>query len=349
MLENMIDSSEGILSKLSKHYTQETVKGIVPLLFSINVIGNPVGLFKNISTGMKDLVEKPLEGFEKGPLEGGYGMVKGASSLVRNTASGAFNSLGKITDSVSTGLSALTMDQEYMQYRERLKMKKAKDVLEGVEQGAKSMLSGFEKGLTGIVLKPAEGAKKEGVAGFLKGTFQGLTGLVVKPVAGVLDFATKTTEGLKNTTSTKTINEDLTRPPRAFYGADKQYRIYSEGDSNMNLVMQKLKEGKYARNHYIEALVISPDPRTPTSNYILLISCENILGLSYYERHLLWEINTSNIVDVVANTSDKFAIVLKEPTKQVPDRHKVIITRNEKLTVHLVATIKSLLEDLQQC
>lgn len=37
------------------------------------------------------------------------------------------------------------------------------------------------------------------MVGFFKGAAQGLTGLVVKPVTGVIDFASKTTEGLKNT------------------------------------------------------------------------------------------------------------------------------------------------------
>ena len=67
-----------------------------------------MGLFNNITTGMKDLIDKPKEGFTKGPLEGGYGIVKGAGSLVGHTIAGAFNSINKITGSVSSGLSNLT-------------------------------------------------------------------------------------------------------------------------------------------------------------------------------------------------------------------------------------------------
>jgi vacuolar protein sorting-associated protein 13A/C len=37
---------------------------------SVDVIGNPVGLFNNIGNGVTDLFEKPAEGFVKGPLEG---------------------------------------------------------------------------------------------------------------------------------------------------------------------------------------------------------------------------------------------------------------------------------------
>jgi len=40
--------------------------------------------------------------------------------------------------------------------------------------------------------------KKDGALGFVKGAAKGLAGLVVKPVTGVIDFASKTTEGIKN-------------------------------------------------------------------------------------------------------------------------------------------------------
>lgn len=79
------------------------------MLGSLNIIGNPVGLFHNISNGVTDLFEKPLEGFVQGPLEGGLGIVKGAGSLLKNTMAGTFNSVSKITGTVSTGISSLCM------------------------------------------------------------------------------------------------------------------------------------------------------------------------------------------------------------------------------------------------
>lgn len=68
-------------------------------------------------------------------------------------------------------------------------------------------------------MKPIESTKKEGVLGFFKGTAQGLAGLVVKPVTGVVDFASKTTEGLKNTALylEDKPNENRIRDPRVLY------------------------------------------------------------------------------------------------------------------------------------
>jgi len=45
------------------------------LLGSFDIIGNPVGLFSNITSGVSDLVTKPAEGFIEGPLEGGLGLM----------------------------------------------------------------------------------------------------------------------------------------------------------------------------------------------------------------------------------------------------------------------------------
>ena len=77
-------------------------------------IGNPVGLFSNIGTGIKDLYKKPKEGFVKGPLEGGLGILKGAGSLLKNTLSGSLNTVNKITGSLGTGFAGLSLDDEYM-------------------------------------------------------------------------------------------------------------------------------------------------------------------------------------------------------------------------------------------
>lgn len=47
-------------------------------------------------------------------------------------------------------------------------------------------------------MQPIQNAKKDGALGFFKGTALGLAGLVVKPVTGIIDFASKTTQGIKN-------------------------------------------------------------------------------------------------------------------------------------------------------
>jgi vacuolar protein sorting-associated protein 13A/C len=77
-------------------------------------------------------------------------------------------------------------------------MKKPKNVLQGLGKGGKAVLYGFKEGITGLFTQPYQNARREGALGFMKGAAKGLAGLVVKPVTGVIDFASKTTEGIKN-------------------------------------------------------------------------------------------------------------------------------------------------------
>ena len=78
-------------------------------------------------------------------------------------------------------------------------MYKPKHAADGAFEGSKDLARGVFDGITGIVLKPVEGAIEGGVVGFGKGLAKGLIGAAVKPVGGVLAFASKTTAGIKNT------------------------------------------------------------------------------------------------------------------------------------------------------
>jgi len=56
-------------------------------------------------------------------------------------------------------------------------------------QGGRDLVMGVVRGVTGVVTKPMEGAREEGVGGFFKGMSKGMIGLVTRPVSGVVDFA----------------------------------------------------------------------------------------------------------------------------------------------------------------
>ena len=57
--------------------------------------------------------------------------------------------------------------------------------MDGLAKGGKAFGKSLLGGITGIVTKPVEGAKKGGVGGFFKGMGKGVIGVVAKPVAGV--------------------------------------------------------------------------------------------------------------------------------------------------------------------
>lgn len=58
-----------------------------------------------------------MEGITKGPLELGAGVVSGTTSLVSHTMVGTFNTVKTITGTLSSGLTKMSMDEEYEQER----------------------------------------------------------------------------------------------------------------------------------------------------------------------------------------------------------------------------------------
>ena len=60
-----------------KFYTQETLGQIHKIIGSADFLGNPVGLFNNITSGASDFFYEPFEGFEiTRPEMFGIGLVK---------------------------------------------------------------------------------------------------------------------------------------------------------------------------------------------------------------------------------------------------------------------------------
>lgn len=121
----------------------------------------------------------------------------GVCSLIGHTVGGAADAMSKITGAVGKGVAALTMDEEYQKKRRLEKNKRPQDITEGIAQSGKDLVMGFYDGVTGVVTKPLEGAREDGVTGFMKGMGKGIIGVVARPASGVVDFASGTFASVK--------------------------------------------------------------------------------------------------------------------------------------------------------
>ena len=57
---------------------------------SLEILGNPTGLIRNIGNGVADLFKLPFTGLTKGPGAFLAGVSQGMSSLLRNVTAGEF-------------------------------------------------------------------------------------------------------------------------------------------------------------------------------------------------------------------------------------------------------------------
>ena len=192
MLENARISIPALMQNVQNHYTQECLRQIHIILGSADFLGNPVGLFNNVSSGVADIFYEPYQGLvmTDRPQELGIGIAKGASSFVKKSVFGFSDSMAKFTGSMSKGLAAATLDKEYQDQRRMSKSRnRPKHALYGVTSGGNAFASSLASGIGGLARHPLQGAEKEGFEGFTKGVGKGLLGLATKPVIGAFDLA----------------------------------------------------------------------------------------------------------------------------------------------------------------
>ena len=253
VIENVRLSKQVLLNRVAYHYGQGVLFQVHRILGSADFLGNPVGLFNNVSSGVADIFYEPYYGLiMHGNRELGFGIARGASNFVKKTVFGVTDSVSKVTGSISKGLAAVTMDRDFQSHwRSRHFRNKPKHALYGITVGANSLVTSVASGIEGLALRPLEGAEDGGASGFMQGLGRGLVGVVTKPAAGLFDMASSITEGLRNTTQVFDQNTiDRVRLPR-FIASDQLVRPYSEREALGQMWLQTLDSGRLIRDQYV--------------------------------------------------------------------------------------------------
>lgn len=230
MIEHAFGTSGDLTRRVSKYYTRQLWKQLHKILGSFDFLGNPVGFLDHIGTGVRDFVYEPLEGLKVGGKGFSKGLAKGTASLVTNTLDGTFDAASKISGTFGQGLATMSLDDHYQQIRARARRHHVRGIREGLIQGSKELSLGVYEGVAGLVLGPMRGAQENGALGFVKGTITGIIGLPVKPVAGIFDFASRATQGVRNRSLQNGQNMRRVRRPRVF-GRYNELKCYKEADT----------------------------------------------------------------------------------------------------------------------
>eukprot|EP01114_Cavostelium_apophysatum_P004048 TRINITY_DN1418_c0_g1_i1.p1 TRINITY_DN1418_c0_g1~~TRINITY_DN1418_c0_g1_i1.p1 ORF type:complete len:3212 (-),score=1062.70 TRINITY_DN1418_c0_g1_i1:26-9661(-) len=292
MIEEAFTTQKELVSRITQHYTRQGMQEVYKILGSADFLGNPVGLLGNLGTGVVDFFVEPAQGLIKSPQDFGKGLAKGTSSLVKNTIYGTFNTVSKLTGTAGKGIAALSMDDDYINNRQRKAVTdKPKHAAEGVFMGAKEFGKGLAEGIGGLVYQPIKGSKKEGVKGFFKGIGKGLVGVGVKPVVGAIDLVSKTTEGIKNTTTVFDKKVERVRPPR-YIGLDNTLSSYAEKESRGLQFLNRLNDGQYRGEAFTAFEEIEND-------YSLLITNQRIIIVEKGKENWSVELKDVTQLDLV--------------------------------------------------
>uniref|UniRef100_A0AAV1T5J9 PH domain-containing protein n=1 Tax=Peronospora matthiolae TaxID=2874970 RepID=A0AAV1T5J9_9STRA len=230
MIEHAFGTSGDLTRRVSKYYTRQLWKQLHKILGSFDFLGNPVGFLDHIGTGVRDFVYEPLEGLKIGGKGFSKGLAKGTASLMSNTVDGTFDAASKISGTFGQGFANLSLDDRYQQNRARARRHHVRGLREGLVQGSRELSLGVYEGVAGLMLNPMRGAHESGAIGFVRGTITGIIGLPVKPVAGLFDFASRTTQGVRNRSLQNGQNMGRVRRPRVF-GRYNELKCYKEADA----------------------------------------------------------------------------------------------------------------------
>ncbi|EJT79394.1 vacuolar protein sorting-associated protein 13 [Gaeumannomyces tritici R3-111a-1] len=292
MLENVRVSIPLLTQNVSNHYSQEALYQVHKILGSADFLGNPVGLFNNISSGVADVFYEPYQGLimSDRPEDIGVGLARGAASFAKKTVYGFSDSFSKFTGSISKGLAAATLDKQFQDRRRISRARnRPKHALYGVTTGANSLFTSVGSAVGGLARKPLEGAEQEGALGFFKGVGKGVLGLTTKPVIGVLDLASNVSEGIRNTTTVFDGSElDRVRLTR-FIPRDGIVRPYSQREALGQSWLKQVDNGKYFDEEYVAHVEL------PREDVVVIVTYARILLIRSRRLTAEWDIPLKDI------------------------------------------------------
>ncbi|KAF9211914.1 hypothetical protein BGZ59_007452 [Podila verticillata] len=266
LLENVRASAPVLMDLLQRHYSQDFIYQLHMIVGSIEFLGNPVGLFNNLSSGVADFFYEPYQGFIMGdrPQDFGLGLARGTSSLLKKTVFGFSDSLAKISGSVGKGLSAATMDKAFQERRRMGSQRNApKHALSGLSKGASSLAQGV-------------------------GVGKGLVGVVTKPLVGVFDFTTNVTSGIRNTTTVFDKDQRRKRIPR-HVPKNGILTLYDKSEAVGQYWLKQVDSGRYFYDDYIAHLVLKGD------NMVAMLTSKRIMVFRAESLKVEWELEFSEI------------------------------------------------------
>ncbi|TPX42076.1 hypothetical protein SeMB42_g05292 [Synchytrium endobioticum] len=309
-LQHPVETPSKLMELVMKFYAQEGIGQIHKILGSADFLGNPVGLFNNITSGASDFFYEPFEGFEiTRPEMFGIGLVKGTASFVKKTVYGVSDTFASFTGSVAKGLSVITLDKEYQEKRRiHSTRNRPRHLGSGMASGAHSFVTSVTSGLAGVLAKPMEGAEKDGVGGFFKGLGMGLVGAVTKPVVGVFDLATNVGEGLRNTTVWEGYELDKIRLPR-FIGRDKILKSYNAMEALGQNWLKQVENGHYFHEDYVGHLELRIE------DLVTIITTTRILMVRVKKLKVDWDVPFEDLQLVRSENAGISLIIHKQQAK----------------------------------
>ncbi|OIT19104.1 hypothetical protein A4A49_43623 [Nicotiana attenuata] len=180
----------------------------------------------------------------------------------------------------------------------------------GSGKGTEALAQGVAFGVSGVVTRPVESARQDGLLGFAHGLGRAVVGFVAQPVSGALDFFSLTVDGIGASCSrcieilsNKTTFHRI-RNPRAIH-ADNILRDYSEREALGQVILHLAEESrhfgctelfkepsKFALSDYYENHFMVPYQRIVlvTNKRVMLLQCVSADKMDKKPCKIMWDV-----------------------------------------------------------
>ena len=323
VVENVYLSWADISMIIIKSYVSEGIAQIYKVLGSLDIIGNPVKLIRNVGGGFYDFVNEPRKGFRNGPKEFGKGVAKGFGGLISGIFGGIFDFVQRITGTLYAATQTITgTDRDSMSIEDE---NEPSNVLSGFGQGFIGFGKEIGKGFYGCCAEPCKKASVYGASGFCKGLCTGILKLIISPFAGILKLVTCIMAGCKNScyvlNGRKKLKTRRFRHPRVIVEGDKKLLPYEENKAEARESLYQLEKIDTNNILFAEDFICTECPRKLSS----AILTDKYMYVIYNMQKTIFKMNLQKVKKTLLHyIDDKFYMVFelkKGSTKGFPIRY----------------------------
>lgn len=232
---------------LLNNYKNEIVMQWWKIAGHSDIFFNAFGIVESFGQGVTSIFYDPQKADVESP-EKLLMITKGGTQLIFGTLGSIVQGGEGFIKNVSNYLSLIGEDDANAAIAADHTNLEAADT---IQEGFKSLGNSFYDGFNGLIRKPIEGGKKDGIAGAFSGLTKGLIGAIAKPTAGVLGMSASVIGGIRKAISSDDILRRF-REPNAY-----PFMHVGGFNKTISLIQNEAKKRDKKRYYSMRLLAIS--------------------------------------------------------------------------------------------
>ena len=129
--ESVADNSNMFANAVQKHYLNKLLLQVYRVVFGLQTLGNPMKLFSNLGTGVKQLYYEPSQGAVLGTKEFMTGLGRGTMDFLGGVTMGVTGLASAGLETVASAVEQLSFNKDYIAGRQAHRARAPKNALHG--------------------------------------------------------------------------------------------------------------------------------------------------------------------------------------------------------------------------